>query len=73
MGEWSRRIGEVGEQVVGEFLDLIGWGNSQRNIELPCMKRQQHSNGTNSRSTHGIGEHLNYAMSKYTQAIARFK
>lgn len=54
MGEWSRRIGEVGEQVVGEFLDLIGWTNPLRAIELPCMKGQQHSNGTNPRSTHGI-------------------
>jgi hypothetical protein len=30
VGEWSRRIGEVGEEVIGEFLDLIGWTDPQR-------------------------------------------
>lgn len=67
MGEWSRRIGEVGEQVVGEFLDLIGWGNSQRNIELPCMRGQRHSNGINPRSTHGI----DYLFSYESQLVDR--
>ncbi len=67
MGEWSRRIGEVGEQVVGEFLDLIGWGDSQRSIALPCMKGGLHSNGTNPRSTHGI----DYLFSYESQLVDR--
>lgn len=67
MGEWSRRVGEVGEQVIGEFLDLIGWTNSQRAIELPCMKGQRHSNATNPRSTHGI----DYLFSYESQLVDR--
>jgi hypothetical protein len=60
MGEWSRRIGEVGEDVVGEFLSLIGWGDSQRNLTLPCMKGQRHGKGEKSRTTHGIDFFFSY-------------
>jgi hypothetical protein len=61
MGEWSRRIGEIGEEIVGEFLELVGWGDSQRNLTLPCMKRQRHGNNeTHSRTTHGIDYLFSY-------------
>ncbi|MBD2652774.1 hypothetical protein H6G45_04530 [Synechocystis sp. FACHB-383] len=60
MGEWSRRIGEVGEEIVGEFLDLIGWGDSQRNLTLPCMKGLRHGNSGKSRTTHGIDYLFSY-------------
>jgi len=60
MGEWSRRIGEVGEEIVGEFLDLIGWGDSQRNLTLSCMKGQRHGNGERTRRTHGIDYLFSY-------------
>jgi hypothetical protein len=54
MGEWSRRIGEVGEDIVGEFFDLIGWGDAQRNLTLSCMKGSRHGTGDRPRMTHGI-------------------
>jgi hypothetical protein len=61
MGEWSRRIGEVGEEVVGEFFDLIGWGDSLRNLSITCMKSQRHGNGNNhQRTTHGIDYLFSY-------------
>lgn len=43
MGEWSKKIGELGEGIVGEFLDLIGWGNSQKGLSLPrlCIAAEQ--------------------------------
>ena len=31
MGEYSKRVGEVGESVVTEFLSLIGWKDPMRN------------------------------------------
>jgi hypothetical protein len=54
MGEWSRRVGEVGEEIVGEFLELIGWGSSQRNLTLPCIRNQRHMRQDRPRQTHGI-------------------
>jgi hypothetical protein len=60
MGEWSRRIGEVGEEIVGEFFDLIGWGDSQRNLTLPCMRNQSHGHRERPRSTHGIDYLFSY-------------
>ncbi|MBD1916870.1 MULTISPECIES: hypothetical protein [Cyanophyceae] len=61
MGEWSRRIGEVGEEIVGEFLDLIGWGNSQQGLTLPCMMGPRHGTASASRHTHGIDYFFSYA------------
>jgi hypothetical protein len=60
MGEWSRRIGEVGEEIVGEFFDLIGWSDSQRNLTLPCMKGQRHGSNERPRTTHGIDYLFSY-------------
>ncbi|QSV55306.1 MAG: hypothetical protein HEP80_16905 [Dolichospermum sp. UKL201] len=60
MGEWSRRIGEIGEEIVREFLELIGWGDSQRNLTLPCMKGPRHKNGERPRTTHGIDYLFSY-------------
>lgn len=54
MGEWSKKIGEVGEEIVGEFFDLIGWSDSQSNISMPCVKGQRHGSGDSARNTHGI-------------------
>lgn len=28
MGEWSKKIGEYGEDVVEKFLSIIGWNDS---------------------------------------------
>lgn len=54
MGEWSKKIGEVGEEIVGEFLDLIGWGDSQKGLSLPCIKRTNHGTVEKPKNTHGI-------------------
>jgi hypothetical protein len=67
MGEWSRRIGEVGEEIVGEFLELIGWGDSQRNLTLSCNRGQRHGTGERPRQTHGI----DYLFSYESQLSAR--
>lgn len=37
MGEYSKRIGEVGEKVVADFLKLIGWNDPQRNFDLASI------------------------------------
>mgnify|MGYP006289646491 CR=1 FL=1 len=55
MGEWEKRIGERGESVVSDFLDLIGWGDAQRNVSLPCLKKDKHKC-----KTHGIDAFFSY-------------
>lgn len=37
MGEYSKRIGEVGENVVVDFLNLIGWKNPLRNDDIESI------------------------------------
>src|SRR6266487_1647126 len=53
MGEWSKKVGEVGEDIAGEFLRLVGWGAAQKGIQLPCAKPDVHKTD-GPRTTHGI-------------------
>ena len=39
MGEYSKRIGEVGENVVADFLSLIGWQNPLRNEDIDSIDK----------------------------------
>ena len=50
MGEWSKTVGEFGEQTVANFLNLIGWTNTPTNLEIKCLNSEAHSDKT----THGI-------------------
>lgn len=61
MGEWSKKVGEVGEEIVYEFLSLIGWSDAQKGIELPCSLVKHNV------STHGI----DYFLSLNSQLINR--
>jgi len=55
MGELSKKIGEQGEKIVKNFLEIIGWENSSHSITLPCSFDQKHkSEGTKKRVTHGL-------------------
>lgn len=48
MGEFSKRVGEVGEDIVVDILKLMGWEYVGRNIELPCCTN------LHDKKTHGI-------------------
>ena len=61
MGEWSKKVGEVGEDIVKEFLSIVGWSDAQKGIELPCTL-QKHK-----RSSHGI----DYFLSLESQLLHR--
>lgn len=56
MGEWSKKIGEYGEDVVERFLSVIGWCNPAKGIQIECSKRKgEHMNRDgNQVRTHGI-------------------
>jgi len=57
MGERSKTIGEIGENITGNFFDLIGWKHTLPNESLGCLKSQKHAKKTSKkgkRETHGI-------------------
>ncbi len=57
MGERSKKIGEIGENIVGNFFHLLGWEGVLSGQVLPCKKPTKHakaSSKTGKRETHGI-------------------
>ncbi len=56
MGELSKLTGEFGENIVLEFIKLIGWIRPISNIDIDCVFPEKHrSDGAKrNRSTHGI-------------------
>ena len=55
MGEFSKRIGELGEEIVVNFLDLIGWHQPSRNFDIPSIDPDKHG-----KNTHGIDAYFHY-------------
>jgi len=53
MGEWSKKLGERGEDIVGALLNLIGWKAALKGYEFACIKPGPHSTTGNPRQTHG--------------------
>ena len=48
MGEWSKKIGEYGENVVEEFLFIVGWSNLSKGLTISCsMNNGEHRNQKN--------------------------
>lgn len=56
MGEWSKKIGEYGEDTVEKFLSAIGWSTPIKGITIPCsMLNGEHKNEKEeSVQTHGV-------------------
>lgn len=56
MGEWSKKIGEYGEDVVEKFLSIIGWNNPAKGVQIECLnKNGEHLNEEGkSVHTHGL-------------------
>lgn len=55
MGEFSKRIGEIGEEIVVDFLSLIGWHDPVRNFDIPSIDPEKHG-----KKTHGIDAYFHY-------------
>ncbi len=63
MGELSKKIGEIGENITNNFFSLIGWENALPNQTLVCLKAQKHARKESKkklRESHGIDYLLNY-------------
>jgi hypothetical protein len=57
MGERSKTIGEIGENITKNFFDLIRWSHTLSNESLGCLKPQKHHRKVSKkgkRETHGI-------------------
>jgi hypothetical protein len=56
MGEWSKKIGEYGENVVEGFLSAVGWNDPAKGIAINCSKQEgEHKNNEGKTvHTHGI-------------------
>lgn len=56
MGEWSKKIGEYGENVVEKFLSVIGWDNPAKGIQIKCSKQNEEHKNKEGKPvhTHGI-------------------
>ncbi len=55
MGEYSKRIGDIGEQIVTDFLELVGWKDIQRNFDIPSVNAVKHG-----KNSHGIDGYFHY-------------
>lgn len=55
MGEFAKRIGDVGEEIVVDFLALVGWHQPIRNFDIPSIDPEKHE-----KNTHGIDGYFHY-------------
>lgn len=55
-GEKSKSSGEFGETMVSNFLNLIGWGSSEKGITIDCVE-DEHGRPSH---THGIDQYYAY-------------
>ena len=56
MGEYSKKIGEYGEDVVEKFLSVVGWSDLAKGNQINCSKQnEEHLNREGKPvHTHGI-------------------
>lgn len=72
MGEWSKKIGEQGEDIVKYFFEeLIGYRNSYRtNISIDCNHSDDHKKkGSDKRLTHGVDGLVSYKSPLFDELL----
>lgn len=68
MGEFSKTIGEKGEKVVDEILNLLGWKSTPINESMPCNLPDTHkaAGAVKGKSTHGSDSFYIYKSPFFT-------
>jgi hypothetical protein len=64
MGEYSKRIGEIGEEIITDFLKVIGWSNPRLNFDIPSVNPDKHGKKTN-----GIDGYFHYKSPMISDTI----
>lgn len=61
MGEWSKSVGEKGEQLL-KFLfeDILNYNSLIENKSIDCVNGQKHKEGKSDRTTHGLDGLVSY-------------
>lgn len=54
MGEFSKKVGEHGEDVCEKLLEIIGWTDPLKGIDIGCLKGKDHQKSLTARRTHGM-------------------
>lgn len=60
MGENSKKIGEHGESYVEKILNVVGWNNLSKGIELKCSNESHFNRNGKPSRTHGIDFQYSY-------------
>jgi hypothetical protein len=73
MGEWSKKVGEHGEDVVKNLLEIIGWKYPQRGIDIECSNGEEHKPPKNKgpRKEHGI-DFIHFQKSPFFSSTLQF-
>ncbi len=54
MGEWSKKIGEYGEDVTEKLFEVIGWNDMIKGFDIPCCNEFHKNKSDNKRNSHGV-------------------
>ncbi len=66
MGEFSKRLGDIGEKVIVDFLKTIGWFDPQRNIDIISVD-EEHRKKTN--GLDGLFHYINPMISNSIEFV----
>ncbi len=61
MGEFSKRVGQIGEDIVSDFLTMIGWNNARKNFDIKSINPEKHG-----KESHGIDLYFHYSSPMIT-------
>lgn len=64
MGEKSKNIGDKGEAIVENFLELIGWKPCQKGVKIDCIQKKKHN-----KETHGIDFLFTYVCPLHSETL----
>lgn len=60
MGEWSKTIGERGEDIVGLLLERLGWTPNTSGVSVDCSDPNHLNRSLSDKKTHGIDYLFSY-------------
>ena len=65
-GEWSKKIGEKGERVAQRVMEIIGWNDIQKGLDIPCIENERHKR----KNTHGLDGLFTYKSPLHDRSLS---